>query len=199
MALKQTAPPRTSIDLILSAGSAIGLSDSQLVESLVRGRDEGKELAFRALLDRHGTMVWGVCHQLLRDAHDVDDAFQATFLVLIRRARSLRVSESLGPWLYQVAWRVSLQARSSRARGRATLTDHLDQVEQPVPDRTIDVEAFRALHGELNNLPSKYRMPIVLCHLEGKTHEEAARALRWPVGTLSGRLSRGRAAAPLAA
>jgi len=91
--------PRLPLELILAAGSATGFSDSQLLELLVRGRDGSKDLAFRALLDRHGSMVWGVCRQLLSQPHDTDDAFQATFLVLIRKAGSLKVTGSLGPWL----------------------------------------------------------------------------------------------------
>ena len=91
------------LELILEAGSAVGHSDSDLLELLLRGRDGSQDLAFRALLDRHGAMVWGVCRQLLGQAHDADDAFQATFLVLIRKAGSLKVTGSLGPWLYQVA------------------------------------------------------------------------------------------------
>ncbi len=183
---------RPPLDLILAAGSATGFSDPQLLELLVRGRDGAKDLAFRALLDRHGSMVWGVCRQLLCQAHDADDAFQATFLVLIRKASSLKVTGSLGPWLYQVAWRVAHQARSDRRRERSGTAEQLEEAEQPGHHRSVSPEHLAELHGELNRLPARYRLPIVLCHLEGKTHEEAARALRWPVGTVSGRLSRGR-------
>jgi len=191
-------PTRTSellrppLELILAAGSAVGYSDSQLLELLVRGRDGSKDLAFRALLDRHGSMVWGVCRQLLCQGHDADDAFQSVFLVLIRKAGSLKVTGSLGPWLYQVAWRVAQQVRSGRRRERSGTADQLENAEQPEHHRSVSPEHLAALHGELNRLPARYRLPIVLCHLEGKTHEEAARALRWPVGTVSGRLSRGR-------
>jgi RNA polymerase sigma factor (sigma-70 family) len=180
------------LKLILGAGSAVGYSDSQLLDLLIRGRDGAKDLAFRALLDRHGSMVWGVCRQLLCHAPDADDAFQATFLVLIHKAGSLKVTGSLGPWLYQVAWRVAHQARSDRRKERSGTVGQLEDVEQPEHRPSVSPEHLAALHGELNRLPARYRLPIVLCHLEGKTHEEAARALCWPVGTVSGRLSRGR-------
>src|SRR5271157_5401050 len=183
---------RSPLELIMTAGSPVGYSDSQLLDLLVRGRDGSKDLAFRALLDRHGSIVWGVCRQLLCQAHDADDAFQATFLVLIRKASSLKVTGSLGPWLYQVAWRVAHQARSDRRRERSGTAEQLEEAEQPGHHRSVSPEHLAELHGELNRLPARYRLPIVLCHLEGKTHEEAARALRWPVGTVSGRLSRGR-------
>ncbi len=105
----------------------------------------------------------------------------------------MKVTGSLGPWLYQVAWRVAQQARSDRRRQRPGRAGPLDEAEQPEQHRWVTPEDLAELHGELNRLPARYRLPIVLCHLEGKTHEEAARALRWPVGTVSGRLSRGRA------
>jgi len=192
MPAQTTEKLRPPLELVLAAGSAVGYSDSQLLELLVRGREGSKDLAFRALLDRHGSMVWGVCRQLLCQAHDADDAFQATFLVLVRRASSLKVAGSLGPWLYQVAWRVAQQARSDRRRERSGTADQLENAEEREHHRAVSPEHLAALHGELNRLPARYRLPIVLCHLEGKTHEEAARALRWPVGTVSGRLSRGR-------
>jgi RNA polymerase sigma-70 factor (ECF subfamily) len=183
---------RSSISLILSSGSAAGASDAQLVQLLVSGRDGGKELVFRALLDRHGSLVWGTCRQLLRHHHDADDAFQATFLVLLRKAASLQVTGSLGPWLYQVAWRVAQRIRSTAAKERTCLSDQLDQTVSPAPDSVVSEEKLAGLHYEVNRLPERYRLPIILCDMEGKTREEAARALRWPVGTVNGRLSRGR-------
>ena len=137
-------------------------------------------------------MVMGVCRQIVRRPHDVDDAFQATFLVLVRKARSIRVSESLGPWLYKVAYRTAQRARVSASRQAST---GLEDVESAASMGEYDaaLETAPLLHDEIGKLPEKYRSPIVLCHLEGKTHEEAARVLNWPVGTLSGRLSRGRA------
>lgn len=136
-------------------------------------------------------MVMGVCRQILRRAQDAEDAFQATFLILVRKARSIQVCESLAPWLYSVAYRTAQRARASGSRFRQSETDQLEAIADASDDlSTFDLRPL--LHEELGRLPDKYRSPIVLCHLEGKSHEEAARMLDWPVGTVSGRLSRGR-------
>ena len=140
---------------------------------------------------RHGPMVLGVCRRTLSDPADVEDAFQATFLVLVRRARSVRVGDSLGRWLYGVSRRVAAKARarSQRARLRTTALE----VEPMAPAAPADqVGLLAALDDEVSRLPEKYRAPVVLCHLEGLSHAEAAARLRWPVGTVSGRLSRAR-------
>ncbi len=177
----------------MSAGSVAGYPDAHLLKLVAGSIDGTRDLALRALLDRHGPMVWGVCRQLLEQSHDADDAFQATFLVLIRKAASLRVNGSLGPWLYQVASRVARQARSRRREEPSSgFLEQLSIVDESDGPRGATPEQLAVLHGEVNRLPARYRLPIVLCHLEGKSHEEAARALRWPVGTVSGRLSRGR-------
>ena len=149
------------------------------------------EAAFAALVARHGPMVLGVCRRALADPNDVEDAFQATFLVLVRRARSVRVGDSLGRWLYGVARRVAAkaQARSERARVRSVPLAREPVAPEPPADR---IELLAALDEEVSRLPEKYRAPVVLCHLEGLTHAEAAERLRWPVGTVSGRLSRAR-------
>ena len=107
---------------LFAAGTATGLTDSELLERYTTKRAESAEaataaeMAFAALVDRHGAMVWGVCHRVLGDAHEAEDAFQATFLVLVRKARSVRVDGSLGRWLYGVAHRVALRARSEAER-----------------------------------------------------------------------------------
>ncbi|WP_165226737.1 sigma-70 family RNA polymerase sigma factor [Aquisphaera insulae] len=180
---------------LLGVGTVSGLSDRQLVDRLVReGLDRGDaDLAFRALIDRHGSLVWGTCRQILGNVPDAEDAFQATFLVLLRRASSLHVGESLAPWLFQVASRVARRARSDRSRDRARGGPLFEDLESPEGVPLPAPEELRLLHAELERLPARYRNPIVLCHLQGKTHEEAARALRCPIGTLSGRLSRARA------
>jgi RNA polymerase sigma-70 factor (ECF subfamily) len=133
-------------------------------------------------------MVMGVCRQILRRSHDAEDAFQATFLVLARKAGGIRVRGSLAPWLHRVAYRTAHRARMVGARYR------VGEVElgELVGRESAPFELSPLLHDELSRLPGKYRDPIVLCHLEGKSHEEAARLLRWPLGTVSGRLSRGR-------
>jgi HlyD family secretion protein len=167
------------------------LSDSQLLRRFSDAGDAGRELAFRELVDRHGPMVMGICRQVLRHPQDAEDAFQATFLVLVVKARSIKVSESLAPWLHGVACRTAQRARAASSRYRQDDRQSLEAIET-TPHDVDQVEMGCLLHEELGRLPDKYRAPIVLCHLGGKTHEEAARVLRWPVGTVSGRLSRGR-------
>ena len=150
------------------------------------------EAAFRELVNRHGPMVLGVCRQILRHPHDADDAFQATFLVLVRKARSIRVDGSLAPWLCGVAYRTARRARDVAARYRPIDACRSEEPSRSSPDDAYQFDLRPLLHEELDRLPGKFRDAIVLCHLEGKSHVEAARLLRWPVGTVSGRLSRGR-------
>jgi RNA polymerase sigma factor (sigma-70 family) len=180
------------LDALWTSGSLTGMRDAQLLGRFAEARDSTAETAFRELIDRHGPMVMGVCRQIVRHPHDADDAFQATFLVLVRKARSIRVGESLAPWLYGVAYRTALRARAIASRYRSAAVGQLEEPMESFSDNACQFDLRRLLHEELNRLPGKYREPIVLCHLEGKTHEEAARLLQWPVGTVSGRLSRGR-------
>ncbi len=182
---------------LFDSGVVAGLSEAELMERFrVQGATAedaalAAEAAFAALLARHGPMVLGVCRRALVDANDVDDAFQATFLVLVRRARSIRVGDSLGRWLYGVARRVAAKAKARSQRDRVR-TGPLED-EPVVPDDPGDrIGLLSALDEEVIRLPEKYRAPVVLCHLEGLTHAEAADRLRWPVGTVSGRLSRAR-------
>jgi RNA polymerase sigma factor (sigma-70 family) len=180
------------LDVLWSSGSLTGMSDTQLLSRFAEARDSTAESAFRELINRHGSMVMGVCRQILRHSHDADDAFQATFLVLVRKAHSIRVGESLAPWLYGVANRTAQRARAIASRYQSAAVEQLEEPMESASDQACRFDLRPLLHEELNRLPGKYREPIVLCHLEGKTHEEAARLLHWPVGTLSGRLSRGR-------
>jgi RNA polymerase sigma factor (sigma-70 family) len=163
-------------------------TDSQLVTGFV-GREDG---AFEALLQRHGRMVLGVCRRVLGNSHDADDAFQASFLVFVRKAASLRQPERLANWLYGVAYRTALEAKAARARRRAkeTAMRNVPHVNHAVDDPWRELHPL--LDHELSRLPDKYRVPIVLCDLEGKTRKDAARQLGWPEGTLSGRLARAR-------
>src|SRR5262249_17501866 len=150
---------------------------------------EGDEAAFTALVNRHGPMVLGVCRRVLRPAHDADDAFQATLLVLLRKARPLRRPELLGNWLYGVAHRTALKARTLAAKRRARerpVVDHLAGAPSPTA-AWGDVRPV--LDEEVSRLPAKYRAPVVLCYLEGKTNEEAARLLGCPTGTVFSRLA----------
>jgi RNA polymerase sigma factor (sigma-70 family) len=183
--------PGQQLEALWASGTLIGLSDAQLLARFSEARDTRGEAAFRELIDRHAAMVMGVCRHILRSPHDADDAFQATFLVLVKKARSIRVHESLGPWLHGVAYRTALRARAQTARYRQADSEPAD-AGSTQGEHVFQLDARPVLHEELGRLPDKYRAPIVLCHLEGKSHEEAARLLDWPVGTVSGRLSRGR-------
>jgi RND family efflux transporter MFP subunit len=177
---------------LFSVGVIGELTDGQLLERFATSRDEAAELAFAVLVERHGPMVLRVCRGVLADAHDSQDAFQATFLVLVQRARGLCVRESLGPWLHQVAFRTASCARSAAARRRRhERAASLLTAAQP-SSGDPDAELRRVLHEELERLPDRYRTPLVLCDLEGHTHEQAARHLGWPVGTVKTRLTRGR-------
>ncbi len=179
---------------LFGAGSAVGLTDGELLERFALRRDDAAEAAFETLLARHGAMVLTTCRQVLGDSHAAEDAFQATFLVVVRRAGSLRVRKpgSLGPWLHGVAYRIALKARQSTARRRAR--EH--RAAAPALERSAvaleDRELRALLHEEVDRLPAKYRAPVVLCYFEGRTHDEAAAALQWPVGTVRGRLARAR-------
>ena len=175
---------------LYSVGTLEERTDGQLLEQFATDRDEAAELAFSALVERHGPMVLRVCRGVLADPHDAQDAFQATFLVLVRKARSLWVRDSLGPWLHQVAYRTASCARSAIARRRG----HERRAARPedVPAADFADELERLLHYEIDRLPERYRAPVVLCDLEGRSHEQAARHLGWPVGTVKSRLSRGR-------
>jgi RNA polymerase sigma factor (sigma-70 family) len=163
--------------------------DPQLLGHFLRRGDEG---AFAAIVRRHGPMVLAVCRRLLPDPHDAEDAFQATFLVLVRKASSVGRPERLGNWLYGVAYRVALKMRghnARRTRGRQPLVD------VPVEGSVAELvwrELRPALDDELHRLPEEYRAPVVLCYLEGVSKREAARRLGWPAGTLSTRLHRAR-------
>jgi RNA polymerase sigma factor (sigma-70 family) len=164
------------------------LSDVQLLE---RFRLRGDEAAFTILMQRHGPMVLGVCRRVLGRASDADDAFQATFLVLLRKASSIRRSVSPGCWLYGVAWRVAVKARDRR-RPFAPYEDEFAARDGDPAELVARREWTALLDEEIAGLPAKYRSPLVLCALEGKTCEQAARELGWPKSTLGLRLSRAR-------
>jgi RNA polymerase sigma factor (sigma-70 family) len=193
------------IQSLFTIGTATGLSDRHLLERFVARSDAAGEAAFAALVARHGAMVLAVCRQLLRDPHDAEDAFQAVFLVLARRAGSIRDPERLGNWLYGVAIRTARKARTCSARRRRTEGAQTtgDLVEPTDADAIVDataspidtacsLEEARALHDEIARLPGRLRAPLVLCYLEGLTHDEAARRLRCPLGTIHSRLTRAR-------
>jgi RNA polymerase sigma factor (sigma-70 family) len=179
------------LETLWTSGTLTGLSDAQLLRRFTQRQDAAGRLALGELVERHGPMVLGVCRQILRDAHQADDAFQATFLILVRKADSIRLGESLTPWLYSVACRTARRARAVAARERPATEEEIHSLAAAADEAyTLDLRPL--LHEEVSRLPEKYWDPIVLCHIEGRTHEEAARLLSWPVGTLSGRLSRAR-------
>jgi RNA polymerase sigma factor (sigma-70 family) len=173
---------------IVSAQSG-GLTDSQLLDAYAT---QGDEEAFETLLWRHGPMVLRTCQRILRRREDAEDAFQATFLVLCRKARSISTGAALGGWLYKVAYRTALQARAQAARPTAAQPLPADQPARDPAAEALDRELRAVLDEELNRLAEKYRAPLVLCYLEGKTKERAAQELGWPAGTVSGRLARGK-------
>jgi RNA polymerase sigma factor (sigma-70 family) len=181
------------LNTLFTVGTTRELTDGQLLERFSTGQGETSELAFEALVERHGAMVLRVCRARLVDPHATQDAFQATFLILIRKARDLWVRDSLGPWLHQVAFRTASCALSDAARRQrherraAAMAASLDGSEH----RT-SFEREHALHEEINRLPECYRVPIVLCDLQGFTCEEVARRMGRSVGTVKSWRFRGR-------
>jgi RNA polymerase sigma factor (sigma-70 family) len=166
-----------------------GASDGRLLKAFVALRAEA---AFEALARRHGPMVFAVCRRVLGNGHDAEDAYQATFLVLARKAASVTRPEQLGNWLYGVAYRTSLQARATRARRRAreVTVDQLPERAAPAEASADDLR--QVLDSALSRLPDKYRVPVVLCELEGRGRREVAKSLGIPEGTLSFRLATAR-------
>lgn len=159
---------------------------------LAQFADHGDEAAFAVLLRRHGPMVLGVCRRLLGNGHDAEDAFQATFLILLRRARALERRPSLSSWLYTVACHLSMKMRAGSARQKA-VEEQTAVCSGAETSNVIGWEDVRpVIDQELQRLPAKFRDPVVLCYLEGRTNEEAAQELRWPVGTVKGRLAQAR-------
>ena len=168
-------------------------SDAELLRHFLSRTDESAEAAFATLVERHGPIVHRVCRDILGNRHEAEDAAQAVFLVLARKARSIRKPESLGPWLHGVSLRVAKRARSDAARQRVAerrkaeimqRTDHAECRPEPMD--------YSELHEEIDRLPEKYRQPIILCYMQGRTQPQAAQILGWPLGTVQIRLHRGR-------
>ena len=188
MASGQFAVACRQVGRLFHQGTTAGLAEGQLLDRFVARRDAA---AFEAIVARHGPMVLAVCRSLLRDPNDVDDAFQATFLVLVRKAETLRRHDLLGGWLHAVANRVARRARYEAGRRKER------EASRTEPGGPADSEVDRldlrsAVHDEVDRLPAPYREAVILCDLRGRTHEEASRELGWPVGTVKGRLSRAR-------
>jgi RNA polymerase sigma factor (sigma-70 family) len=190
--------PRALLSQIHRLAETQTLDESPDRELLERFRGRRDEAAFAVLVRRHGPLVWGVCRRVLGDRHDAEDAFQATFLVLAAKSSSIRRAESLGAWLHRVARHLALRARGRRDRRRQAETGG------PAVGGTASVagtelseelslrEALAILDEEVGRLPEKFRTPVVLCYLQGRTNEEAARELGWAAGTLKYRLRRAR-------
>jgi RNA polymerase sigma factor (sigma-70 family) len=190
---------------LIGAAPAEQTPDALLLEQFRLHRDE---TAFTTLVQRHGPLVLGVCRRMLRDAHEAEDAFQATFLVLARKAGAIRKPEALSSWLHGVAARVASRARSQGVQRRSRESQVMamtrdngagthDAFEPATglpepPSESVQRELRSLLDEELARLPDKYRLPMVLCYLEGKSNEEAAAQLQWTKGTVSGRLARAR-------
>ncbi len=192
MARGTKASVESELRTLFEAGTVVGRSDGELLDRFLAAGGAGSELAFAALVERHGPMVWRVCRDVLRESNDADDAFQATFLVLARRAGAIRKRSSLGPWLYGVALRVARSAlsRAARRRNREQVAAEREQEETMADVDRLD--AAPILHEEVGRLPEKYRAPLILCYFEGLTHDQAASQLGWPVGTVRSRMAEAR-------
>ena len=171
---------------LFESGTCTGLSDARLLERFVTHRDEA---AFAALVARHGSLVLNTCRTVLKDLNAADDAFQATFVLLFRKAGSIRGRDAVGAWLHRVAYRTALEAQSAAARRREVeqAAGRLRGVETRAPD-----DSGAVLHEEIERLPDRFRLPVVLCDLEGLTRDQAADHLGCTEGALRNRLAKGR-------
>ena len=177
------------IDRLFSLGTVGGMTDAQLLALFVAQRDDAAEVAFEALVKRHGPMVFRICRGVLRDEHDAEDAFQATFLVLARKARFLWVNASLDCWLHGVAHRVASKARSESMLRRRTERNIAEAAAAPASTDDSGTDAGAILSEEMNRLPEKYRAPLILCYLEGMSYEVAANRLGITADAVRGRLA----------
>ena len=189
MATNQAKPVIENLRRVALRLDGAGKTDGQLLESFVSSRDEA---AFDALVRRHGSMVWAVCHRCLRHQHDAEDAFQATFLVLARKAGSVCPREMVGNWLYGVAHTTAIRAKAATARQRVRERQVTNMPEPALGTEGLTEDLQALLDQELKRLPKHFRTAIVLCDLEGRSRREVARQLQIPEGTLSSRLTNGR-------
>jgi polysaccharide export outer membrane protein len=180
------------VQMLFDAGAVGMLTDGELLDHFISRRGDAVEAAFGALIRRHGPMVLGVCRGVLGDRPETEDAFQATFLVLVHRACSVRERDSLGRWLHGVARRIAVRAKTQASRRRAhhqRFAEAAPSWERLVEDSSDEIAILRE---EVERLPARLRAPVVLCYLEGLSYEGAARSLGVSEGTIRGRLARGR-------
>jgi polysaccharide export outer membrane protein len=180
------------IRTLFDVGVTGALTDAQMLERFLSGPREEAEAAFAALIARHGPLVLGTCRRVLRDEHDAEDAFQATFLVLVRRASSIGRREQLAGWLYRVPLRTAGSARSRADRRRAGERRAMDVARREYLPQEGRGGLDGVLDQELGRLPQKYRLPVILCELESLSRRQAAHRLGVPEGTVASRLARGR-------
>ncbi|HVK08764.1 MAG TPA: sigma-70 family RNA polymerase sigma factor, partial [Gemmataceae bacterium] len=174
-----------------AVGYYADLSDGMLLQRFVADREQA---AFAAIVQRHAGFVLGVCHRVLGDFHAAQDAVQATFLVLARKAGMLDRSGPLGGWLYKVAYHLALRSRGVAARQKQTerAADPADTTAEPAPESDLEMDEVRqAIREELEHLPEKYRAPLMLCYFDGRTHADAAREIGVPRGSMAKRIGEG--------
>lgn len=191
MAIERNSGVLRHLHAIYGGAAVAGESDRELLDRFLTRNRPGGEWAFAALIERHGAMVLQVCRARLRDEHEAQDAFQAVFLVLVHKGRRLWVRDSLGPWLHSVSLRVAACARADAARRRRHERRWAAERPRAIRDDVRD-DMGAVVHEELDRLPERMRAPLLLCDLEGLSHEEAARQLGWPIGTVKSRQARGR-------
>ena len=191
MVMRPAERSRHELEALMASGTCAGLSDSELLGRFQGRRGVASERAFAALVDRHGPMVLRTCRAILGDRDDAEDAFQVTFLVLARKAGTIRVRESLTGWLHGVACRTSAYARGSLARRRRHERAASARTREGVADRAPD-DSAAIVHEEVARLPERLRSAVLLCEFEGLSGEEAATRLNCPVGTVKSRLFRAR-------
>jgi RNA polymerase sigma factor (sigma-70 family) len=190
MSIRLSKETCESIHALFHWGAMGTWTDSQLIAQFL-GEQEASEPAFRVLIHRHGPMVLGICRRVLGDEHAAEDAFQATFLIFVQKAARLRDRTLLSNWLYGVAHRVAQKERAKGARRRAVERQAVDKAPEYHED-AAQAELRTVIDEEIHRLPERYRLPLVLCHLEGLRHDEAAQQLGCPIGTIESRLARGR-------
>lgn len=187
MASISTATALQPIYSLFTDGTTASLSDEQLLERFASGDGDAAERAFAGLVERHGAMVFHACRSVLRDSHDAEDAFQATFIILALKAATIRGRQSLASWLYSVAYNTAATARAAAERRRiheARASGNRSPLFFNKPSDDLDA----AIHEELERIPERYRSVLVLCYLEGLTQHQAAERLGCPVGTVQSRL-----------